>query len=333
VIALTILDSRRSRCWTPPLAILEGCGLVCVLVTGCIPALPENTTAAPPERSFYSEAGDAAVWTEPGLEDALWIEIPRPGDSGIITGYLSQGEADTEALVILLHGASTGYAEGSIGATRAFHETRGRPYRDAGYRTLSLNFPECGTAYGHEDLDHLLELIDWLEAGGKEVLGVRRIYMLGYSVGATSALLANRRRQVAAIAAIGGVTEPEQLERSWALYYLLSQLYPDNEGLCHLGTTLAAYGLPGSAAWQRFDTVGHVHELKSPMLVIQGTEDQVYSIENARHLEAAYQQAVSSGIPLPLMEFLYVQGADHFAPVDDPGVARAVLAFFDRFRG
>jgi pimeloyl-ACP methyl ester carboxylesterase len=302
-----------------------------MLVAGCLPSLPDNTTAEPLARTFYANVSGAVLQTEEGLDDAVWIEIPSTSGGGTAAGYLSLADAANGALLILVRGASSYQPGGGVGATRHFHEVRGQPYRDAGYRTLSLDLPECGTAYGQEDVACLVQLIDWLDAGGRQALGVDRVYVLGYSVGATCTLLANRQRTVTAVTVLSPVTEPEQFEVPWLLYYLASELYPNNEGLCQLGSTLAFYGLPGSAGWQIFDTVGHVAELQSPMLVIQGTEDQIYSIENAQHLDTAYHQAVAAGLSLPEIDFLFVQGADHFAPMDDPVVTQVVLTFFDHF--
>lgn len=36
------------------------------------------------------------------------------------------------------------------------------------------------------------------------------------------------------------------------------------------------------------DVVSRMDELRNPMLVIHGTEDFVYSLDNARRLESAY---------------------------------------------
>jgi len=302
-----------------------------VWATGCVPVLPENTKVGPPARVQVSEADGVTFWAEPDVDDAFWMEIPR-AHGGTVGGYLSHNESPHRSLVILLHGASTYESGGSTGAARQFHQGIGRSYRDAGYQTFSLDFRECGTPYGQGDLEDLLDVLEFLEQRGKALLGVDRVYTMGYSVGATLAMLANRQRPIAAVAAIAGVTEPRQFERSWDLYHLVARLYGHNQGLCQLGTTLAAYGPPGSPAWQMFNTVQQVAELTSPMIVVQGTLDQIYSIDNARNLDAAYARALLAGIPLPVVQFLYLEGSDHFVPMRDDAVTQSILEFFARFR-
>jgi fermentation-respiration switch protein FrsA (DUF1100 family) len=291
--------------------------------------LPENTALPPPQRTVLDEAGGAVFSSEPGLEDAVWVEIP--GNSGrTVGGYLSLENADSGDIVIVLHGASTFSTDGAVDGARGFHEGFGLAYRQAGYRTLSLDFQECGTAYGQGDTADVVQAIDWLNGPGKAVLGTTGIYLVGYSVGATAAIVANRQRQVTAVASISGITEPQSLQGAWFLYYLAGSLYPNNEGLCQVGSTLAVYGLPGWPGWDTLNTVARVNELQSPMLVIQGTSDQLFPVSNAQNLEAAYQQALSEGLTLSPVEFLYIPDADHFAVVG-PEVADAILAFFGRF--
>ncbi|HOQ84919.1 MAG TPA: prolyl oligopeptidase family serine peptidase [Phycisphaerae bacterium] len=304
-----------------------------ILLTACLPQLPDNTTAPPPERSVVSQAEGVTFWSEPGMSDALWAEIARPDGTGSVGGYLSTTPASRNSLIILLHGASTFDVDGRTGAARRFHDNPGRFYREAGFVTFSLDFRECGTPYGQGDLEDLVQVIDWLDAGGKQVLGVERVYTLGYSVGGTSVILANRQRRVTAAASIGGVTHSAEYQNSWLAFSLAGLLYPDNQGLCQLRETMAAYGPPGSPGWSLFDTVAQIHELTSPMIVVQGTEDQIYSIRNAQLLQAAYQEAISSGATLPPLEFLLLPGQDHFAPIASPEVVQAIIAFFDRFGG
>lgn len=305
-------------------------GCLFLVTAGCLPALPDNTTAGPPQRTIVAEEGDIVLAAEAGLEDTLWLEVPRPG-GGTVGGYLSQGPSSRRSLVILLHGASTFLSGGSTAAARQFHLTRGQVFRDAGYRTFALDFQECGTAYGQAEVEDLVAFIDWLDANGKEILEVDRVYTYGYSVGATAAILANRQRAIAGVASISGLTQPDQFEEAWSLYYVAALIYSTNEGLCQLGTTLTTYGPPGSPGWAALDTVSQLHELKSPMLVVQGTEDQIYSSQNGWSLQAAYLAASAAGVALPPIEFLLLPGQDHFAPLDDPTATAAVLDFFERF--
>lgn len=305
--------------------------LLPILAAGCLPTLPNNIAIDPPERSRLYEAGGAVFSSEAGLEDALWIDIPRADGTGTVGGYLSNNDATANELIILLHGASTYNYHGSTGETREFFDVFGLPYRQAGYRTFSLDYQECGSAYGQADVADLIAVIDWLDGGGKTTLGVERVYTLGYSTGATVAILANRQRRIAAAIAISGITEPVQLQQWGWIYALAAGFYPNNEGLCQIDTTLNTYGPPWSPAWDALNTVAHVGELKSPMLVIQGTNDQIFSITNTEDLDAAYQKSILLNASLPPVEFIYLQGQDHFAPPRDTAVSEAILSFFDRF--
>ena len=67
------------------------------------------------------------------------------------------------------------------------------------------------------------------------------------------------------------------------------------------------------------------------MLVIHGTEDFVYSLDNARNLEAAYiEQAATVRDLLPL-EFLYVAGSSHFLQEDNSELPPIIVGYFERF--
>jgi len=297
---------------------------------GCLPDLPNNIDNPSPKRTLSYEAGGAKFSYDEGVEDAVWIDIPNQDDSHFVGGYLSLDNSDSKDIVILLKGAST-YEVQSSNNTLGFHEQHGAIYRQAGYRTLALDFQECGTAYGQGDTADVVQAIDWLNGPGQSVIGTQNIYLVGYSVGATAAIITNRQRHVTAVAAISGITEPQQLQQNWLLYNLPVSWYPNNLGMCQLGTTLATYGPPWSPGWDVLNTVAHIDELISPMIVIQGTKDNIFTIDNARHLDAAYQRALSAGRSLPLLEFFYLQGADHFI-MFDPSIHPTILAFFQQVR-
>jgi pimeloyl-ACP methyl ester carboxylesterase len=308
-------------------------GLIIVLVGGCLPALPDNTAAPTPERTTLRQSAGAVFSSEPGLTDAVWVDIPRTAGGGTVGGYLSESNATRPALIILLHGASTFDPHGSTVDARSFGENFGRPYRDAGYRTFSLKFTECGGAYGLQDTADLVQVIDWLNTRGKAALGVEQVYSVGYSSGATAALVANRQRQITAAAVICPLTEPTQLQQWSTLYSLVGTLYPNNTGMCHAASTVATYGPPWSPGWDNLNTVAHVRDLKSPMLVAQGTKDEIFDPSNSQHLDAAYHDALSAGAVLPPVQFLYLEGQNHFTPSTDPNVTKAILAFFEQFAG
>ncbi len=305
--------------------------LLAVGVAACVPALPDNVKAdGAPQRSIVLELQDAVLSREEGLDDALWLEVTRASGTGTVGGYLSRNDHSQQGIIILLHGASTFSPTGSVGATRMFHETFGAAYRDAGFRTLSLDYQECGTAYGQGDVDDLVEMIDWLERTGKAALGLQHTYAIGYSAGGTTVMVAARRRAIDAAGSIAGLSEPRQLEDLWNFYRFLGSIYPSNEGFCQLATTLATYGPPGAPGWGAIDTVGRIGELQTPLIVFHGTQDQIFYPINAENLQRAWDTAVSEGISLPELQVVYLDGQDHFQPEVDPELTRLTLAFFER---
>ncbi len=301
------------------------------LVAGCLPPLPENAKSDAPQRTILQQTGDTMLASEPGLDDALWLEISRIREPGTVGGYLSQNDPTQKALVVLLHSASTLIPYGSVGATRLIHSEFGPAFRDRGYLTWSLNYRECGTAYGQDDLADALEAIDWLDRQGKATLGVDRVFLVGYSAGATVATLTNRQRKVDGIVSISGLSQPDSVESEWFLYYLLGKIYPLNTGVCEVSTTVEAYGQPGSPGWDVLNTVDHIDELLSPMLWIHGTKDSIFNVSNARNLETRYEQRLAEGAAMPVLEFFYVEGVGHFLNLDDPDIQQPIFDFLQRF--
>ncbi len=302
-----------------------------LLASGCVPVFPDNTKPGdPPQREILRQEGRLTYSAEPGVTDGQWVALERADASGAVGGYLSDNEPHRPAIVILLHGASTLMPDASVGSARMFHEATGPIFRERGYRTLALTRRECGTAYGQGDLEDVLEVVDWLDAEGKAQLGVERVYMLGYSAGGTLVSLTNRERTLDALVSISGFTQPDQLEEGWNFYALLALLYPDNAGLCQLGTTLETYGRPGSATWQFLDSVAHLDEFHCPMLVVHGNDDPIVFVANALHLQQRYLELLGVGTTLPRLEFMYVSGG-HDAPMSSPQVRDRVLSFFDEF--
>jgi pimeloyl-ACP methyl ester carboxylesterase len=301
---------------------------VAILLTsgGCLPPLPVNAgawpnlTSTPPEY-FNSPLADAA--------DAVWFEVPRAGEPGFAGGYLSSEPAAD--LVLVLTGASTYYWGGPPEKARDYHEGFSAKLRAAGFRTWTLAPRECGTPWGGGDLADVLSVLDWLDAGGREQLGARRVLIVGYSNGGTLACLASVERRVDAVVAVSGLTSGGQLERHYAFYQAIAALYPSNVGLCQLGVTLQAYGPPGAAGWRALDVVGRVAELRSPMLVIHGEQDFVFYTDNARALEQAYAAALGDGVVVPECRFLYVPGLGHFDVLEHPEVLPRILAFLERY--
>lgn len=308
-----------------------GTMLSVVVLAGCLPSLPENTKVALPEHLTISETAGAVLRIEPGLEGAYWLEVPYPDGSGTVGGYLSSAPSSRPAIVILLHGASSFDSSGRLAVARGWYEKAGAPFREAGYRTLSLVYTECGTAYGQRDLQDVLRVMEWIHEGGGEAIGVEQTFLFGYSTGGTLINLASWRGKFTAGVSIAGLTQPDIVEQSWGIYNLLGAIYPGNEGMCQASTTVNTYGPPGSPAWDALDTVAHAGDIKSPLLVIQGTADEIFGIGNTDNLEQAYWAALAKNPALPPVEFIRLEGQDHAECISDPTVIPSALSFFERF--
>lgn len=302
------------------------------LGTACTTILPNNVDAPQDvPRTLVREAAGARLAAENGLSDGLWLEVPRADESGYVGGYLSQNAAERGVLLILLPGASTYYPGGMVAKVRDYHDHFSAMLRKTGFATWTLAVRECGTPYGREDLADVLDALDWLSGGGATALGLERVYLVGYSSGATLATLASERRAVRAVVEIDGLTEPAQLETYWGLYRFIADLFPENTGLCQLRATLDAYGPPGAPGWSALDAVSRVAELRSPLLVLHGERDFVYLPDNARDLQAAYDAAKAGDDNVPDVEFDYLPTGDHFNPIERDSVVDEVLGFLERF--
>jgi len=273
----------------------------------------------------------ATFYSDSELEDGLWLEVERVNEPGVVGGYISPTDNYRKALIIMLPGASTFSDGGAKTKARRWHQFLASIYRREGYMTWTLSIRECGTAFGQGDLFDTIEAVDWLERDGKAILGVERIYLIGYSSGATLATMINRQRKLTALVSIGGVTQSSQFEDSWIIYYPITQLFPNNTGMCQLYNTLTFYGPPGSPLWDHLDSANHVEEFLSPMLYVHGTEDFVFFVENTQAVEKNYRRLLSEGYTLPEIEFLYLWGRDHFTPPVDPEIIAQILEYFERF--
>lgn len=299
---------------------------------GCMYILPDNVDKNPqPARAVLQQAAEATLSIEDGLPTGYWLEVERAQETGRLGGYLSDPPHPRPAIVIVLGGASSFEPRGPLDASRYTHEYFLPRFDERGYRIWTLVRRECGTAYGQDDVRDVVEAIDWLEREGKAWLGVERVYLYGYSTGATQATLASRQRDVTAVVSLGGLTQPDQFEEFYGLYMLLAALFPNNTGICQLRDTLIDYGPPGSPGWEALNTVDHLDELRSPMLFAQGSYDPVYFIDNLLALRARYEAEVAAGAVLAPLEFIYLPGVHHYALPEHPEVVRRTLDFLDRF--
>ena len=302
---------------------------VCI---GCQFILPLNTFIELPAGETIPPLIAAGRFVDDdAFDDAVWLEIDRTSTEGTIGGFLSTNENSRAALILMLSGASTLTDDGPRGVAIKNHAQYSGEYRDAGFLTWVLMLPECGVPYGGQGVDDVVEVIDWLEGGGKDVLGVERIYVLGYSTGGTIANLVNLRRSVTASVSMSGLTQPNQFLENRPVFEFVAGLFPNNVGMCQLQATLDAYGPADSPRWNALDVVSRVDELRNPMLVIHGTADFVYSLDNARNLEAAYIERAAAGADLAPLEFLYVEGSNHFLQDENIELRPIIIEYFERF--
>lgn len=338
-------------------------GFVVVVVatlTGCLPNLPENVSEKPDAaRSLLRSVDRARFFEESELRDGAWLEVQHRDGSGSVGGYFGEGASapadragpggdggeDRPAatgprlieppeagrgLALVLPGASTFYQRGMIAKARDYHGDFAAELRRDGLHTWTLALPECGTPYGGADLRDALEAIDWLRGAGGPVLGVERVFVVGASAGATIATLANMEVSVDAVVAVSPLARPELLEEHWLFGQLVAALYRDNTGLCQFGTTLVAYGPPGSAGWRRLDLSARVTEITSPMLVVHGMRDVIHPFRDVRDLRSAYDAAVRDGAPLPPIEFAFIPDADHIGILDRDEVRLTIREYLRR---
>ena len=313
--------------------LLIGGFLVWFASASCVDILPVQNIppVAPPARTLLREQAGARFYAEEGLAEAAWLEVDRVGEPGAVGGYLARAAEAGDALIVMLHGASSYAPGGSVEAARNFHENVGIAYRLQGFTTWSLAVRECGTAYGQDDLADVFEAIDWLDRDGKEVLGVERVYIVGYSTGGTLATLANRQRASTAVVALGALTQGDQFDELFDLYQWLGALFPQNEGLCQLRSTLEIYGPPGAPGWENLNTVDHLEELRNPQLFVHAVDDFVFSVDNARNLQQRYEETLANGGNAPDLQFIYIEGASHFDPPTDYPTYKRIIDYLLRF--
>jgi len=282
------------------------------------------------QRTLLRTEGSATFFREDNLTNGVWVEVPRIGEPGTVGGYLLDNPQHRGALIVVLPGASTFAEDGMVGRALRHHREWLRPYQQAGYLTWVLVLRECGTPYGRDDLADARAALRWLLEGGQEALGVSRIYLLGYSSGAIVALLANLEFDLAGVVAIDALTQPDQLERLWYLYDMITRFYPRNGGMCQLRSTLYEYGVPGDPAWDAIDLVSRAHLIRNPTLLIHGERDPVFFSQNSIALHDAYVTVQSTHPHLPPLELALIRNAGHYGMIDNPVTAEKVLDFLER---
>ena len=308
--------------WIATLVGLAGCD-------AGFPFLPANLSLDEPiERTWLRSEGRASFYQEEGIDDGEWLEIQWAGGEDPLRGYLST-DSHNGAIIVMLNGASTFLGDGEVGGAREWHQIDAPFYRDRGYRTLTPAMAECGVPYGQQEVDEVVQFLDWLEEEGKALLGVQDVYVYGYSSGAITAAMVNTRRAVNAYVGIGGLYEPDQLTDALWFYYLISGVSPNNEGLCQLRTTLDFYGSADSPAWEHLDIVSQIEAFHSPMLFGHGLDDFVLNDNSAQHLQNRYDALVADGVEMPELEFMFFRGSHH-VPKVDPEARQRTLDFLER---
>jgi pimeloyl-ACP methyl ester carboxylesterase len=290
-------------------------------------------TLPPPERVVAQVNDEFVLFTEEGLSDAFWLEITRTQDSSVVGGYLSTNEPVRNAIVLLVPGTSFASAEGSTGVARDLHYDIGPALQDEGYITWSLAYQQCGAPYGEDDLRDILQAIDWLDAEGKQVLGVDRIHLVGYSLGGGLVGIANRSRDVDSIVSLAGVVSPNQFSYLHLIFPFVRILFPDNEGICQLIHSIEVYGGLGSVEWFRFDVLTNLNDMRGPMLFVSGEDDEIVSPSITRQLETSYLagRLLGIGSEWPEIEFEYIPNVGHTEITRSREAAERILDYLAEF--
>lgn len=316
-----------------PLVQLLASLVVCI--AGCGSGLWPARNCDPPSAPVLTPVAateTALLANETGVDDALWLQIERPHDAGVVGGYISPADEDQRgSLVLLLPGASTLDPGGRPElALDTYHDFYGQNFRDAGYRLWTLVLDE-DEPYGDREVDQVIDVVAWLDREGREWLGVERVYMVGYSTGATAANVANLYVDVTAVVSISGLTGPEQLERESDLLGAIADLFPCNTGMRQMQVTLDAVR---AGELGRLDVVSRVAELRNPTLFLHAEDDPLYFASNTHNLERAYQYALAAGADnLPELRFDYAPIGGHFAYVANPALFAPVLEHLETFEG
>lgn len=319
-----------------------GCGLVASLA-GCInlfQLIPVQNCGATlwPEVKITETTDTAAVGNIPELDDVRWLEVQadvettdlstgeKSTSARAIGGYFSPEDPIRPSLVILLSGGATLEPTGRQGTALWLYQNYGTNFRLSGYRiwvpVLSEDEP-----YGTREVDEAAALIDWLDAEGRALLHVTRVYVVGYSTGGTLVNFLNLRSRVDAMVSIAGLTQPDQLLENEQVDRFVAGLFDCNSALRQLERTIDFYSRVG---WNHFDLPARVTELKSPMLMLTTLDDWVQWPSNTQAVETAYNDAVANGAILPPLTFEYFERGGHSLYVTGDDFVLTVLAYLEQ---
>lgn len=142
-----------------------------------------------------------------------------------------------------------------------------------------------------QDLDACL---DWLATQAPHGLSQAmpaNLVLLGHSLGGAAALLcASRRPEVCAVVSVSAFAHPEQVMRRWLAVYRIP-FYP-------LGWLVNRY--IELVIGHRFDAIAPVHtigQIRVPVLLVHGEQDDVVPVACAEQLQASAGQATLLVVP------------------------------------
>jgi pimeloyl-ACP methyl ester carboxylesterase len=300
-------------------------------MVGCvsIPLPAENCEPRmPPPRTVVEQTSTALLATEPGVGELLWLEVERPSGARTVGGYLAESDEPRGGLILLLTGASTLEPAGRREAARKLYDNYGYRLGRAGFSVWSLVLSE-DTPYWADEVGEVVDAVDWLDDDGRAFLGVERVYLVGYSTGATTANLVNLERDVTAVVSLGGLTQGDQLVVAAELYRWINGLFPCNTGIGQLGQTVESLSRQTA---DPLDVVSRVAEIRNPTLFVHAIDDIIHSVANARDLERAYLAERDAGnTTLPPLTFDYLAEGGHFGYVTDPERFSPVLDYLNAF--
>jgi len=229
------------------------------------------------------------------------LRVVQP-DHTLLDSYVRRpGAKDRHAAVLALHGASPQFIQTPTDHAAWFGLAANRYLTDAGFTVVSLDYPETSSPLLTGDLAAALYMGEWLQQHGPEILGTRRLYVLGVSRGAVLAQHLNLQLSVDGVVSLSAVTDFEVLDL---------EDFSDENVLNMVLLARAYYGEVDEApeTWRQLSTVNRVDEMLAGMLVVHGTADGTIPVDQALRLEQAVRQSGRSDIT-----FHYATGAGHWA--------------------
>ncbi|PRD64310.1 alpha/beta hydrolase [Malikia granosa] len=227
----------------------------------------------------------------PADVEVQWVTVPTANGKQLAAQWMPGQGDPLRGVAILLHGW------GGNGSQL-------RPVADAmlrhGWSVLLPDARSHGRSEGDtfsslprfaEDLDACL---DWLSRHHPERTqadGHAQVILLGHSLGAAASLLcASRRDDVSAVVSVSAFAHPEQVMRRWLAQYRIP-FWP-------IGWLVNRY--IESVIGHRFDDIAPVHtiaQVKAPVLLVHGREDDVVPLACAEQLKAAASNATLLVVP------------------------------------